>query len=499
MHYCEREGLLADLRKRKSFARRNAEPEDPACARVKLLSRTLREREVGLGARVEFLKISYMAREVCKVDLARIVAVTPNLRYVDLPRGFYENDSSCTSLRAEIQASCAHLRKMRYKSGSESSLQNLIGGKVFPRLEVLELDGINLDSVTMRQAFGQLKHLRALRVSNMDSFTTEVLAHGTTSMPFPPLVELVCENTPNLTSDGFIGYLGKTFASDTLDFLSLTNTGVDMAGLAQLLPLAHALTRLTIAFTPTLPLPPNVPPLASSALEVLHFEITPQDYTPTSPSAYLTRTYYDYLRLSVLAHSLPMLHSLYVRDPDFPERLAPYLNNPPPPSRTTHLRGDSGNIRFSSNNPFRDIHPGSSAMSASASSAGPRQQLEIYSKGEDQLSWAFANLRPVAPRRTSSGQAVHQHHRSTSATSTHSLRPAARPRNDFGLAAGARGSWSTGAGARRSVFIGDSAGFLAVPGADGVDGAGGSDAAADDDSLKAPRMETTGERFALWR
>ncbi|RQM08592.1 hypothetical protein DH86_00000317, partial [Scytalidium sp. 3C] len=99
VHYCEREEILAEKRKRRSFLNRNAEPEDTAQARVRLLCRTLWEDPSGLALIVQFFKTPYMTRETCKPDLARVAAVASNLRYLDLPEGFYSDDPSCNTLK----------------------------------------------------------------------------------------------------------------------------------------------------------------------------------------------------------------------------------------------------------------------------------------------------------------------------------------------------------------------------------------------------------------
>src|SRR5687768_7158801 len=131
VHYCEREAFLSERRKRRSFFDRNGEPEDTSQARLKLLCRTLREDPVRLGQTVEFLRMPYMLRESCQVDLAKTIAVTPNLRYVDLPEGLFTDDPSFLTLRLEVQARCLHLRKMTYMGGSERSLQALASGTVW--------------------------------------------------------------------------------------------------------------------------------------------------------------------------------------------------------------------------------------------------------------------------------------------------------------------------------------------------------------------------------
>ena len=85
MHYCNLEDVLAEKRKRRSFLRSNAEPEDTPAARLRLLYRTLHEDKKNLSSVVQYLKVPYMTRETCKADLARVISLMPNLRYLPEP------------------------------------------------------------------------------------------------------------------------------------------------------------------------------------------------------------------------------------------------------------------------------------------------------------------------------------------------------------------------------------------------------------------------------
>ncbi len=114
VHYCQREAILAEKRKRRTFFDRNGEPEDPTQARLHLLCRTLRDDPARLGPLVEFLKIPYMLRESSQADLARTIAVLPSLKYVDLPEGMFQDDPPFITLRLEVQARCHELRRMTY-------------------------------------------------------------------------------------------------------------------------------------------------------------------------------------------------------------------------------------------------------------------------------------------------------------------------------------------------------------------------------------------------
>ena len=169
MHYCEREEILSERRKRRSFLNRNAEPEDTARARVRLLCRALRDDTLGLGSLVLLIKTPYMTRETCKGDLARIVAVAPNLRYADFPDGFFTGDPTCMTLRQEVEQRCLDLRKMSYSHGAEKALEDVAGGYLWHNLEVLELSGLAVDPTTVRFALGSLRKLHTLNVKDRKS------------------------------------------------------------------------------------------------------------------------------------------------------------------------------------------------------------------------------------------------------------------------------------------------------------------------------------------
>jgi hypothetical protein len=81
---------------------------------------------------------------------------------------------------------------------------------------------------------------------------------------------------------------------------------------------------------------------------------------------------------------------------------------------------------------------------------GLKQELEVYSKGLDEMEWNFSKVQPPKERG-----------RRGSAT-------APRPVSSYGLSESMRnGVWGQAGGARKSVIVGNGfGGFLAVP-ADG--------------------------------
>ncbi|EPE24918.1 RNI-like protein [Glarea lozoyensis ATCC 20868] len=444
VHYCPLEDILAEKRKRRTKLNRNAEPEDTARARLILLSRTLREYWDTYALRVQYLKTPYMTRETCKPDLARTVAVCPNLRYLDLPEGFFTDDLSCQPLRLELQSRCPDIRKMAYKEGSEKNLELLVTGTLWRNLEVLELSRLNMDPSILRQALGRLPQLHAIKVTDMEAFNDRILQHNDYLPPFPALKELLLENVPNITVEGMTAWLQRRDVQHTLKTLSFTETGVHPTTLKPILDLAPILQNLTIVESVSTSLPAGIPPLSSKSLRTFHYEIT----ASASTSSYnnTTSSYYNYLTSSLLSRGLPNLRELYVRDPDFPESLiglapptAPFQSDPshvPQPYASSPTQN-----RLSSNNPFANMVHARPVL---------RQELEVYSKGLDEMEWNFSKVEP--PR---------GHNRSGSAS-------APRPISSYGLSDSIAKPWAANAGARKSIIVGNGfGGLLKVPSEDG--------------------------------
>ncbi|KAH8805871.1 hypothetical protein F5884DRAFT_800937 [Xylogone sp. PMI_703] len=521
VHYCEREEILAEKRKRRSFLSRNAEPEDTAQARLRLLCRTLWEDPTGFAMLLLFFKVPYMTRETCKPDLARIAAVAPNLRYIDLPEGFYTDDPSCNTLKQEVQGRCPDIRKMSYSHGAEKSLEQLTSGMLWRNLEVLELSHLNMDPTIIREALGALPHLQALKVKNMEMFTDDIFVQNDYLPPLPSFVELVFEDTPNITSDGIVSYLSQPHAHHTLKTLSFTSTGVHPSTLYQILAAAPYLTSLSIVETVSTVFPPKAATtlLSSNSLKSLHYEII----SSTSGHAYTNPVvgYYAYLASSITANGLPNLQDLYVRDPDFPEALldlAPPLpafasdpDNFRPPSQNSlsaptyngARRGSGGTIntnRFSSNNPFaqQNLYPqspnarhsslspqqGSSPQSFSSNNRNPQarptigKELNIYTKSLSEADWSFTHLLPpTGPGRRGSMTQL-------------------RPLSSYGLSDTMAKSWSANGrnDVRKSVIVGNGfGGLLAVP----ADDDGG--AHARPSSSAGEKGKRKSQRYDMWR
>ncbi|KAF7543714.1 hypothetical protein G7Z17_g10520 [Cylindrodendrum hubeiense] len=467
VHYCPREAWLAEKRKKTSRFDRNGVPEDPAQARLRLLRRTVRDDPTRLGKLVQFLKMPYMLRESCQVELAQTIAVLPNLHFVDLPEGMFSDDPNFATLRLEVQARCPNLRKMTYVGGSERSFAMLASGQIWPRMEVLEINNLDVDPITIRAVLGSLPNLQALKVSETPTLTDEVLSSGDGLPTLPPLKELVLKDTPRVTVRGLIEYLAWQETQQALTVLTLKDTGVHPSSIQEILTMASSLKTLAVQtkVIDQFPNTPNIRPLASRSLDTLRFEIS----GASSASAFssVTTGYYTYLASSIMAGGFPRLRRLYVHDDTFPDQ----LQGLPPPNAAFsggHVRSGSNssiksspgfslkkpasanlsplapprrpvsnvpaNRRFSSNNPFAARNP---------TSPPPTHTLEVFTKSDEFGKWNFARVdtfRPVAaaPR---------------------------RPVSSYGLAADVAGSGWDGGDARRSVMVGNGAGgFLAVPG-----------------------------------
>lgn len=438
-----------------------------------------------------------MLRESSQADLARTIAVLPHLRYVDLPEALYHDDNSYITLRMEVEARCMNLRKMTYMHGAERSLERVASGQVFRNLEVLELNNIQMDPTIILQALSMLGGLRALKIVDSHVLTDEMIAHDNEMLPaFPALKELILERVPDITAAGLQGYLSRHDTSQALEVLSLTETGVTPWTLQEVLGAATRLKRLTILYVAIKSLPiaagtPQVPPLASRSLEVFHYEVMAAPNS--SPYSSITPSYYNYLSGSLLMGGLPNLRGLYVRDANFADALAGLPTPKPKFATGAYQRPDSsgsqrstglasnisslnglGSPGFpggfqpqptgaSSNNPFQKPfaapahNPRFSSNNPFASLAGPNgpsglpQTLEVFTKGDDELTWGMVKVEPGSLDNNPAAAAVDYADSSN------------RPSSSYGLDQSAAG-WNARSGARVSVFMGNGAGeFLALP------------------------------------
>ena len=358
VHYCIKEIELAEKRKRRSFFERNADPKDAPQQRLQLFSRTVRQSE-SLRVRVLFLKMPYMTRETCKIDLVKTISMLPNLRYVDLPGGFFTDDPSCNMLRQELQARCPDIRRMKYLSGSKQSLLNLGQTQCWQGLEVVELSQLNIEITELLSVLSSLPVVGELKISELPWLDDTALQVSSGQARFPPLRKLELYKVPNITAAGLIAYLSRPEVREVLTSLDLSDSGIIPSKLHEILGLAPYLTHLSIVETVSRPFPsgstPPTPPLASQSLKTFHYEIT--SATGTHGITKPHHSYYTYLTESLWSGSLPALHTLYVRDGNFPESLV---------SQSPRMRADEW-----------------------------KQSLDIFTKGLDEVEWKFSSLGPI--------------------------------------------------------------------------------------------------------
>ena len=366
VHYCVREADLSANRRRRSFTDRNCPTKDHTQERLHLFSRSVRENPF-LACQVQYLKTPYMTREVSKIDLARIVSVLPNLRYVDLPDGLYKDDPSSNTLKCELQARCGNIRQMKYASGAEGSFQMLAQARQWPKLEALELSHLAVDSATVVDVSTSLMNLRHIKFTSLQLLDDDMF--GSLRMrPFLPLVVLEFQDIPNISARGLLVYLSKPVAKQALKSLTLANTGISPSDLSQILAAAPSLTTLRIAaFVSRALSKSQIPPLASYSLRTLHYEISSPDRSPrelSSPS----NIYYSSLSSSILSGSLPSLSHLYALSASLPTMLLP------PPEPAFAVNGASN-----ANRPVNTVTP---------------RPLRLYTKAVAEMEWDLTLISP---------------------------------------------------------------------------------------------------------
>ncbi|KAF2021122.1 F-box domain-containing protein [Aaosphaeria arxii CBS 175.79] len=409
VHYCELEEVYAAERRRKS---RGGDEIDPPTTRLLQLCRTVRDNHY-IGQRVRFLKLPYMTRESCKADLARTVSVLPNLEYVDLPDGFYNGDSTCHTLRQELQARCPHIRKMKYNEGAEKSLETLLQG-FWQELRVIEINRIQIEPTVLRRVLGQLPWLSEVSFSEVAWLNDSVLQPVPGIPEFPPLDTIKLRKVKNLTAQGLAQYLSHPVSRDTLRTLKIKDCpSLTVPALHIVLQMATNLRTLefTATVSASLPIEP-IPPMTSRSLHTLNYEVISSSSHQMYPPA---DSYYQYLTTSLMSGSLPALRKLFVRDPSFPESLTLA-----PPVR-----------------PFAD--------SPHHTPRGFNQPLEVFSKGMDELDWIFTSIIPA-----------------DAYTGRRGSLSGGRPVSSYSAHKGLGPQW--GGEARKSVVVPNGfGGFLAVP------------------------------------
>lgn len=435
MHYCELEIQLAAKRKRRSFFDRNGDPIDAPQVRLELFMRSVRESQ-GLGNMVLSLRMPYMTREANKANIARTISVLPHLRFVDLPTGLYSDEPSCAALKQELMVRCPDLRRMSYRHGSEGSFAQLPGSQLWANMEKLELCGLQIEAVILRNGLAGFPRLRDLTLDNMPWLDDSAFSVDGPFPPFPALQQLTIRDTPNVTASGLAAFLSFATHRTALQTLTLASTGVLPSTLHQILSAAPQLQNLSVVQEVVRSFPSEqIPPMTSNSLRLLHYEITSETEHHGLPP--VAGSYYTYLVSSLMSRSLPALRDLYVRDAHFPDTLL--LASPP------------------------RLFAGGDENGPQMVGGGLSQPLNVYSKGLDELEWNFTPYEP----NSSLG-------RNGTKTRPVSFQEAQLSR-----------SW--GGDARKSVLVGNGfGGFLAVP-------------ADEDDRPKSSGGSKRASRQDLWR
>lgn len=442
VHYCELEDLLAAKRRKagKHFRNKsNIEPVDVPNIRLQLLCRTVREQP-NLALQTLFLKLPYMTRETAKGDLARTVAALLNLRYVDLPDGFYSGDPSCLTLRQELQARCPDIRKTEYRSGSEDAFE-LLAHRHWQAIEQLELQNLAIEPATFRIVLASLPTLHDLSLSNIAWMDDTIFQSSPGQLPdFPPLQTFKLKDLPHVTANGLNTWLQAPHTREVLASLTLDGTGVAVQDLHSVLWSASNIQHLAIVETVSKSLTlaaQQLPPLTSLSLRTLHFEIVSSDEVHGLQKP--AESYYSYLASSLHQNALPALSTLYVRDQTFPE----LLMLPPIPG---FAGSDQGSLKSKPSNLSMN---GLSLKQAPG--GGFHQTLEVFSKGIDELEWVFTAIAPPAQ----------------GGDRRQSVISGGRPLSAYSASRGLGPQWAQGGfggEARKSVIVGNGfGGFLAVP------------------------------------
>lgn len=414
---------LAVTRKRRSFFERNGNSKDAPQQRLQLFSRTVRDDSY-LAAQVQYLKISYMTRESSKSDLARTVSVLPNLRYVDLPEGFYSDDPSSNTLKQELQSRCPEIRSMRYQAGAERSFTTLAQSRHWQNLETIELSQLQVEPAMLVQVLSCFAALYHVKLANLPLVDDSIFKNFPLTPRFPPVASLSLEDAPNISADGLVAYLSRPDTREVFTTLKLVNTAISPSTLHMVLAASPYLVSVHISENITRVLPPSpIPPLASQSLKTLHFELSSLRAHPhnlQNPS----ESYYTYLASSIMSGALPSLTALYALSPSLPSLLLPLPAAP-----------------FANTRNGRPPYP------------GIVQPLHLYTKTISELEWNLTLITPpTAKNRRGSATAT----RPVSLYNTGQLSP----------------TW--GNRGRDSVLVGNGfGGFLAVPSEEARPGSSG--------------------------
>ncbi|KAL9099334.1 MAG: hypothetical protein Q9163_005150 [Psora crenata] len=339
------EAELVVCRRRRSFNGRLGDSRDPAQERLQIFANTVRENN-RLGQQVRSLKTPYMTRETCRADLARTVSVLPNLQYVDLPEGFFNDSASSSTLKHELQARCPNLRRMKYAAGSEGSFADLAQAKHWRLLEDLEFCRLGTDTATLVRVLASLPALRAVEMSDLPLFDDDAFIASSPNSSLPPLSKLTIKDLRNISTNGLITYLSRPDVAQTMTSLTISNTSIEPSSLHSVLASCPKLRQVHLSENISRPFPTTpIPLLASQSLQTLNYEISAPALNQHN-AKHPAESYYSYLARSVIQGSLPALRQLYALSTSLPTMLLqpsatepadPSLSTTPPSSRTAHF------------------------------------------------------------------------------------------------------------------------------------------------------------------
>lgn len=331
VHYCGREEQLDEIRKRRSkVIHTDPDSIDTAKERIDLLVRTFRYNE-DLATYTLFIRLQYMTRESCKTALSALVSIPlSNLRWMDLPDGFYKDESSCSTLKAIMHQKCPDLRRMRWNEGSEDSFLLIPSQRPWPQLEFVEFWNLNIDEEQIGKVIASLPKVNAVGLQQLQWVTDRFLGLGPTSRGIlPPVQTLSISKCDNITFNSIISYLEQPAVQAKLKNLQLKEVDFPPHFLYKVLELLPHLESLRIIapVTKIFPRYENHPLLYSASLRELSYEIRPaqQSKTLASPAT----SYYEYLCESLRDGGLPNLKVLHVRDENFGKMLKRHTEQMP--------------------------------------------------------------------------------------------------------------------------------------------------------------------------
>ncbi|RVD87970.1 uncharacterized protein DFL_002171 [Arthrobotrys flagrans] len=326
VHYCGREEQLDELRKRRSrVIYTDPDTIDTAAERMDLLIRTFGLND-DLANYTFFIRLQYMTRESCKNVLTSLVNVPlPNLRWMDLPDGFYKDDPACQALKAIMYQKCPDLRRMRWTEGSENGFLGLSIDRPWSNLEFIELWKLNVEEDQIAGVLATLPKIASVGIQELPWVTSRFLSPGIAGKRplLPPLKSLSISKCEKITYDSIIAYISSPAVQQTLEHLTLKEIDFPPHLIYQILQKLPYLKTLRInapvtRIFPAYDQPPH-PPLQSATLRELSYEIRPaqQSKTLASPAT----SYYEYLCESLRLGGLPNLKTLHVRDENFGKML----------------------------------------------------------------------------------------------------------------------------------------------------------------------------------